>query len=151
MGLLLASFFTDAWATVSLGMLLCVIFGCLILVAIPGGLTIMIWLNHRQEQREVIKIRLSHSEIVVTRADGTTGRYPTSALTAVLVDREHWTEPVYRSTGVWEFRRLKLTFGDVAEQTRPGHAENDESFGAALAGLGVPIEHGFYNDTTDVA
>lgn len=50
-----------------------------------------------------------------------------------------------------EFRRLKLTFGDVAEQTRPGHADDDESFGTALAGLEVPIEQGLYIDYATTA
>jgi hypothetical protein len=144
--LLLASLFTSFASRLSRGMFLSLLFVDVILVAVPAGLAVLMWLGHRRKRREVVKLRLSRSEIAVTRADGTTGRYPTSALTGVLVDREQWTDAVYLSTIVLEFRRLTLTFGDVAEQTRPGRAEDDTSFGAILAGLGVPIEHGLYID-----
>ncbi|MEV4280037.1 hypothetical protein [Actinoplanes xinjiangensis] len=144
--IMLASLFTSFASTLSRGMFLSLLFVDVVLLAVPAALAVLMWLDHRRKRREVIKLRLSQAEIAVTRADGTRGRYPTSALTGVLVDREQWTDAVYLSTTVLEFRRLKLTFGDVAEQTRPGRAEDDKSFGVILAGLGVPIEHGLYID-----
>ncbi|GAA4935544.1 hypothetical protein GCM10025331_20990 [Actinoplanes utahensis] len=144
--LLLALLFTSFSSALSRGMFLGLVLVDVVLVGVPAGLTLLMWLAHRRQRREVIRVRLSRSEIAVTRADGTIGRYPTSALTGVVVDREHWTDPVYSGTTVLEFRRLKLIFGDVAEQTRPGRAGDGKSFGAVVAGLGVPIERGLYID-----
>ncbi|MCW2141121.1 hypothetical protein BXY51_005701 [Actinoplanes cyaneus] len=144
--ILLASFFTSFSSKLSRGMFLTFVLLDVVLLGVPAILTVLIWLDYRRKRREVVKVRLSHSEIAVTRADGTKDRYPVSALTGVVVDGEHWTDRASLRTTVLKFRRLKLTFGDVVEQTRPGHAEDDKSFGAALDELGVPIKHGLYID-----
>ncbi|MBL7260138.1 hypothetical protein [Paractinoplanes lichenicola] len=133
-------------ASLSQGMVAGMVVLGVIVAGVPGAFTVFMVLNHREKRREVVEVRLGPAEVVVHRADGSYGAYPTSALTAIVVDREHWTDPVYFNTVVSEFRRLKLTFGDRVEQTRPGKAKDDESFGAALAALKVPIEQGVYVD-----
>lgn len=113
---------------------------CFVWAAGSGFLLVMVVRSRRGYVREVVHVRIRRSEIVVSRVDGSTTTYPATALTTIVHESDFEYPEISR------FGILKLTFGEVREESGIGGPEDEKTFAEAVAALNVPTRHGYYAD-----